>query len=143
MCLYKIVHMRAHRKPWMSRDLYALIHERKCLLKQYILNKVPNLLQDLRKLRNRVNASVDKAKAVYINDLLKSTHKNLIMFWRNIKSLRGGDIIQEENSIFKNPSSGRKIAKEDTANFISEYFANIGQRVCNENGFRVYVPGIE
>ena len=130
MCPFKIVHTRVNKKKWINKDIYGFIRERKCLVKDYRRAGNPDTLNRMRLLRNRINSAVDKAKSVYIRNLLGATRRDQKKFWRNIKSLIDNDDIDVEHVRFKDPNDGDLVAQENVPDFLNSYFANISKRVC-------------
>ena len=52
------------------------MRERKFLVKHYNSNKDPQLVTDIRKIRNKSNTSVEKAKSEYVRNILGATKKD-------------------------------------------------------------------
>ena len=111
MCPYKKVHTRTPRKEWLTPDIYTLIRERKRMLKNYQASLDPNLFCQLRILRNKIYASIDKAKMNYVKNVLKATRKDPKRFWRNLKSIIEGHDCCDSNISFKDPDTGLDIPK--------------------------------
>ena len=141
MCPYKIVHTRTPRAIWITPEIYKLIRDRKRLLKNYRLSRDPDLFQEIKIARNKVNAAIDKAKEDYIKNMLKANRKDPKNFWRSIKSIienRNGDV---EITSFKDPDSGCEINRENASDFVNDYFANIAARVCTPEDRLPFIPG--
>ena len=141
MCPYKRVHTRVPRKKWLTGEIFALMRERKCLIKRFKLIKDPSILTDIRKLRNRVNSAIDNAKVHYVKNLLGATRKDPRKFWRNIKSVIEGEDSNIEHVTFKDTISGQDIESNDAPNFVNRFFAEIADRTCDINEARPYVVG--
>ena len=105
MCPLKRVHTRLNRKKWLTKEIYSLIRDRKLLVKRIKRDRNANLLNELRILRNTINAKVEKAKADYIRNLLNITKKDPNKFWRNIKDLINGEKVDTDYVTFKDPST--------------------------------------
>ena len=105
------------------------------------LDKDPTILADIRKLRTKINAKVEKAKSDYAKEyILGATWKDPTKFWRNIKSIldKGDDNL--ENMIFKDPMTGNIIDDESVPFFWNDFFANISDRVWDPSMSRPFVP---
>ena len=141
MCPYKIVHSRVSGNKWITKNIFRLIRERKCLIKRFKATGNQELLSGMRILRNRVNSAVDKAKSDYVKTLLVTSRSNAKKFWRNIKCLIEEEVDIVENVTFKNPSTGENVSKENRCNFVNKFFAEIEERICSKDESRPYIAG--
>ena len=142
MCPFKKVHTRITNNKWISKNIFRLIRERKCVIKQFKITGDPALLSSMRILRNQVNSAVDKAKSEYVKSILVSSKANSKKFWRNIKNLieNENDII--DNVTFKDPITKEIIANDHKCNFVNNFFARIEERTCLNCDTRPYTPGL-
>ena len=125
---------------WLTKEIYSLIRDRKLLVKRIKRDRNANFLNELRILRNTINAKVEKAKADYIRNLLNITKKDPKKFWRNIKDLINGEKVDTDYVTFKDPSTGLNVVDIMVPNFLNEYFANISDRVCDPMLSKPFVP---
>ena len=142
MCPLKKVHTRVVKKKWMTKEIYTLIRERKCLVKRFLRDKDPLILSEIRKLRNKVNATVERAKSDYIRNVLGATRKDPRKFWRNIKGLLNNSNDNGEHVSFKDPNNGMIIDDNQVPDFLNDFFANISSRVCDAGSARPFIPGV-
>ena len=142
MCPFKQVHTRYPRKKWMTPRIYSLIRERKCLIRNYRKTKNPDLMGEIRSIRNQVNATIDRAKIYYVKTLLESSRKDPKRFWRNIKSVLENENENNQNFMFKDPDSGIDIPKDGACNYINDYFATIADRICKPEDSLPFIPGL-
>ena len=141
MCPHKRVHSRISGNKWINKNIFRLIRKRKCAIRRFKATKNPDLLLEIRILRNQVNSAVDKAKSEYVRKVLISSKSNTKKFWRNIKCLIETDVDMVDSVTFKNPSTGEIISSENKCNFVNDYFANIEARTCLKCESRPYIPG--
>ena len=139
MCPWKRVFSRTVKKKSITKEIYSLIRERKILVKSLRYNRDPTVLNEIRKLRNKINAKIEKAKSDYIRNILGLTKKDPKRFWRNIKSVIDGTEENIETVTFKDPVTGTDIPDSVVPNFLNDYFANISERVCDQESFLPYI----
>ena len=141
MCPYKNVFTRCVKKKWLTQEIYVLIRERKCLVKRYNMGKDQNLLMDIRRLRNNINACIENEKSEYIKNILGRTKGNPKKFWRTIKSLYEDTDPSDTYVPFKNQESGCVLDNTTAPDYVNNFFANIAGKVCNPVDARPYVTG--
>ena len=79
-------------------------------------------------LRNITNKRFKQAKAEYIKEQLENNSDNSSKFWRTIKSVfpsRQGE--KTNNKISLQDQNGIRVEETDTANYINEFFVNVGK----------------
>ena len=133
----KRVHSRVN---YLLKKFTALLEKRKLLVKRFLRERNACLLNDIRRLRNVINANVEKAKSECIRTLLGATKNDPKRFWRNIKSMINGETVGTEHVIFKDPNTGLTIYDSMVPNLLNDYFANISERVCDPLHSKVFVP---
>ena len=140
MCPYKKVHTRNPRNKWITAEIYTLIRHRKRMLKNYREAKNTDLLSQIRIARNKLNATIDKAKQNYVKSLLYKSRKDPKRFWRNIKSIIETDNYNPVNISFKDPDTGVDIPNENSCNFVNDFFATTSDRVCKNEDSLPFIP---
>ena len=131
MCPFKKVNSRKNVIPWLTPEIYKAIREKKALVKKYKITKCPKDLKEMRVVRNRVNSLIDHAKSLYIQNSLYQNVKKPRKFWKIIKNMiDSDDIVDITAFIFKSPLTNLVIHKDDTPDFLNEYFVNISTRIC-------------
>ena len=140
MCPIKKVHTRLVKKKWLTKEIYALIREKRCLIKRFLNTRNPAVLEEIRKARNVLKSTIDKAKSNYIRNLLGATKKDPKKFWRNIKTLINNNGDNPERVVFRDPNTGDNISEDAVPNFLNQFFANISERVCDPAISKAYVP---
>ena len=79
-------------------------------------------------MRNKVNSLVDKAKSDFITRKLDQNSRNPKKFWQSINDLIKDKVeVDICNIDFINPATGLVVDKDNTPDFLNNYFANIGE----------------
>ena len=79
------------------------------------------------RLRNQTNSNIRAAKADYIIEKLNEHEGDSPKFWRTIKSVFPSKKGSKRQNIIKLKDRGIEIPHDDTADFINNYFLNIGK----------------
>ena len=129
MCPYKMVTTRKHVTPWLNPDIYKAIKDKQNLVKAYKTTKNPDNLSKLRKVRNKINTMIEKAKSDYIKTTLQQTVKKPKIFWKLIKCLIDpDDCVDITSYTFRNLDDHDVIPENDVPDFLNNYFVNIAER---------------
>ena len=141
MCPFKKVHTRTPRSKWTTPEIFALIRNRKILLRRYKMSHDQTMLSEIRSIRNIINSEVDKAKETYFKNLLNNNRKDPNKFWRNIKSIIEKETDTNINIKFLNPETGDEVQEDQSCDFVNNYFATVADRICNNADSLDYVEG--
>ena len=128
MCPYKIVNSRKITTPWITQEIYQAIREKKIPVKKYKNEKTEIILKDLRRARNHVNSLIDKSKSVFIQNALQRNIKKPKKFWKIIKGLIDQDHYVDITSYTFMNFNQVPVDKDETPDFLNNYFANISER---------------
>ena len=91
MCPYRVTPVRKTPTPWITPEIFNLIHEKRSLTKQYKQTHDQNLLQELRILRHNLNTKIAKSSYGSIfgkRALLAIDHIMLALFWSNVPNMK-------------------------------------------------------
>ena len=72
MCPFKTINVRKQSTPWITPEIFDMIKEKRNLVKLYKEFREPIILKELRILRNNLNSTIDKAKCIYIEEILET-----------------------------------------------------------------------
>ena len=136
MCPYKKMNTRNKPTPWLTPEIFTLMKDKKTLIKKYKANKNEETLQMIRRARNKLNSAIDSAKGAFIEDSLRRNVKNPKKFWRVIKCLIDENDHADITSCIFRLNSGELVNKENTPDFLNEYFVNIAQRTYGDDNYR-------
>ena len=122
MCPFKRVNARREVTPWLTPAIYALIREKKALVKLYKTTKDPATLTLLRIKRNQVNNMIEKSKTEYITNSLNSTVDKPKKFWKLIKKLIDkDDSVDITSYVFRHYDTGDPVHKNMIPNYLNDY----------------------
>ena len=122
--------------PWMTKEMYEIMRDKNSKL---ALARRSKLLGDKKiasKARNASNRMNDKARRTYIKDTLIENEDDHKRFWRIINSILPGQPNRKKEIRLNNDITGEQIPSHKTADFINEYFINIGPKLASS----MYVP---
>ena len=128
MCPYKKVQARKIPTPWLTAEINKAIREKKTLVKLYKKKRDPITLRQLKIKINYVNSLIEKAKASYIIDMLKTNKKKPKRFWKLLKNLTdNNDCVDITSYSFKQMNSEENVERERIPDFLNLYFANVAE----------------
>lgn len=123
------------RKPWITKNLYKRIRERDKMYHAFIKKRDPALLADYKKIRNKLNSDLKKAKSIFYQNKfiqINGDHKKMWDMVNHLMSrMQTCDALREimkENEY----ANGQELADE-----MNRHFVNIGQyagkNTCTDN----------
>lgn len=133
-------------KPWITNGVLRCIRNRNKLQRES-RNDPCNEIKKITFLRyrNHCNNLIKKLKRKYEKDLIESSINNNKLLWKNIKNLTFTNKAKNTNIELSNLKS----TPLDSANFINNYFADIGNQVArnvhstlNENKLNEYLSSL-
>ena len=81
-----MVHRLKNRKnPWMSTDIVNLIYKRQMLHKLATKCRTLDTWDEYRRMRNKVNNAIHKAKKTYFNELVQANTNNCKGMWQALR----------------------------------------------------------
>ena len=86
-------------------------------------------------LRNQTNSNIRRAKAEAVQRELESCKNDSSRFWHNITNIFPSKADKSHNEI-KLTDKGTPVGKDDTAQFINEFFINVGKLISTPNDTR-------
>ena len=130
-CPLKHFRIKQVKEPWITPPLIELIKDKDWAMKQAKRGNDPQLWINAKRLRNTCTNRLRKARADFIKENLENNIGNSKKFWKNIQ-----DVIPSK----KNRSMGnfdlyddtkkQKIMTEETADYINNFFVNIGPKLA-------------
>lgn len=116
-------------KPWITEGILRCIRNRNKLQKQSrddphnIINKITYA-----RYRNHCNNLIKKLKRKYERNLLSKSLNNNKLLWKNLKNITYTNKSTKTNSALTN----LKTSPIESANYINQYFANIGNQLAKD-----------
>ena len=118
-----------HNKPcWLTNEIIEQMKDRDYFYQKAKQTNSEDDWNIAKFHRNQTNFNVRIAKAEYIKDQLRNNEGNSAKFWRTIKQVmptKKGNNIEPRISIVE--ENGRAVEENTLANFMNEYFANMGK----------------
>ena len=130
-CPLREFKIKQQKEPWITAPLIELIKDKDYALNLAKKRNDPQLWIEAKRHRNSCTNCLRKARADFIKENLENNAGNSKKFWKNIQ-----DVLPNK----KGKSSGtfdlfdsinkRDIPNEETANYINEYFVQIGPKLA-------------
>ena len=120
------------RKPYINSEILNCIKTKNKLLKTHIKFRTPQSHENYKKIRNKLNHMIDKAKKTYYCNLFQTAQLDSRTLWKNIdkiikfKQPKHNKIsrIEQQDNVIKDP----KIICEK----FNDYFVNVGINLSKE-----------
>ena len=131
MCPIKKIKVVDRNDPRITREIIELMHDKDTWRKKAKKSNNPENWAKARALRNLVNKCISNAKRDFVIENLKRHEKDSKKFWENIYAVvPGKDKCKKINLIDRN--SKLPVDNDRLPDYISEYFANIGNRLADQ-----------
>ena len=133
-CPIKSYRIKQEKEPWITPPLLELIKDKDSALRKAKRKKDEQLWKEAKRLRNDCTKRLRKARADYIKESLDNNQGNSKKFWKNIqnilpnkkhKTVTTFDLYDFTNEI--------PIEQNKTADFINDFFINIGPNLARGN----------
>ena len=115
--------------PWLTDEILAAMRERDQLKKRASKTKSPQLWNDFRKLRNKVNGMIKESKKMYVTNGLKTKDSKEV--WNNLRHIVPGKNKNTEICCIKT-QEGECTDSKGIANTLNEYFADVGPSIADK-----------
>ena len=136
MCPLKVFKIKKEKEPWISNQLIELIKDKDSALKRAKKKKDPQLWAEAKRLRNRCTKRLREARADYIKENLDDNMGNQKKFWKNIQNVIPSSKKKKIGILnLTDENTGQDVDEKDTAQFINDFFVNIGPNLakkCNQ-----------
>ena len=130
-CPVKTFNIKKQSDPWVTPETVELINDRSSMLKEYRVTGEPQLIRQVRRLKNRIQRQLENAEGDYVITTLERAEGDPSRFWREVNKLVNP---VTKNLIIKltNEITGEVVPVEETAAYINNYFANIGKNLYDQ-----------
>ena len=128
MCPFKNISVRENRVPWFTNEIYECIKKRRYYVKLFKTTRNKDVLAISKYFRNRSNALIRGAKSEYIKSSLEANVANPRKYWKILNSMLK---TQQDSTLdfeFINQDTKERVPRNKTADFLNEYFADVGAR---------------
>ena len=133
MCPLKVFKIKQEKEPWISNQLIELIKDKDYALKRAKNKKDPMLWAEAKRLRNHCTKRLREARAEYIKDNLDNNLGDQKKFWKNIQNIIPSSKKKKTGNFkLKDEITGLDIDENETAQYINEFFVNIGPNLAKK-----------
>ena len=128
ICPYKHIYVRKERVPWFTNEIYECMKKRTHYVKLFSSTRNNDIFLLSKYFRNKCNTLIRDSKSDYIKTSLDANVLNPRKYWKILNSMLKTGKETTVDFEFINQDSKVSIPKEDTADFLNDYFANVGTR---------------
>ena len=125
MCPIGSFHVKNYRPNWITNELLEQIKDRDYFYHRAKLTGDEDAWNIDKYFRNVTNANIRKAKREFILEELNANADNCKKFWKVIREVVPSDKIKDRQDILLK-DKGVKVVKENVADFINNFFINVG-----------------
>ena len=127
MCPVRKFKIKNYRPDWITAELVEQIKDRDYFYQKAKENGNEDDWNVAKHLRNVTNANIRPAKREFILDKLENCGADSKKFWKVIKSVVPTNEGSSRVDISLKDDAGHKLGKKDVAQYINNYFINIGK----------------
>ena len=143
MCPIKSFRINQIKQPWITPPLLELIKDKDIALKNAKKTKNEQLWKEAKRLRNACTNRLRQAKADFIKDNLNHNQNDPKKFWQNIQEIIPNKSTNKKNIFLNNMDTNEPIELDRVADYINEYFINIGPNLATKCNGQWQYNGIE
>ncbi|XP_071944876.1 uncharacterized protein [Antedon mediterranea] len=126
MAPLKQVRLKQKSKEWMTPEILSAIKERDSLLNKFKNNpNRPDLYDAFRKLRNRIQKDIKKAKSECFLNKVEVNKNNPNKLWKCLKDLGYKNKPQKGSTVSLDVNGNLCHNESEVSNYFNKYFANI------------------
>ena len=130
MCPKKTFRIKQVKQPWITPRLLELILDKDKAMKKAKKSKRNDLWNEAKRLRNACTNRLRKAKAQYIKEQLEIHSNDQKKFWKHIQEVIPNSNKNTKIINLKDTNTGDPIELNDTADYINNFFINIGPNLA-------------
>ena len=138
MCPIRSFHVKNYRPDWITNELLEQIKDRDYFYRKAKKSGDKDAWNIAKYLRNVTNVNIRRAKREFVLNELETNAHDCKKFWKTIRGVIPSDKQQIRQDILLK-DNGRKLGKGEVADFINNYFINVGNMVQPEAGVAVDV----
>ena len=119
------------KKPWITKAILVSIKQKNQLYVNYLKDGSNVNFIKLKKVRNILNSVKRKAQKLHFQNKFHENQGDMKNTWKTINKLLGNFHSREEVRAMET-TEGRLTDSQHIAEFLRDYFANEGQRLCDQ-----------
>ena len=128
MCPFKTIYVRKDHVPWFTNEIYECIRKRLYYVKLFRTSRNDDIFLLSKYFRNKCNCLIRNAKSEYIKTSLDTNVNNPRKYWKILNSMLKTNNDNITDFEFKNQTTNENVPLSNTADFLNEYFSNVGVR---------------
>ena len=132
ICPSKTFKIKKFKEPWLSNEILELIKDKDRALKKAKRSKTADDWKLAHRLRNNCLSLIRKTKSDFIQNELNSNMKNSKKFWKQLKEVIPGKRHMDSKIILIDPGTDKEIEESKTADFINNFFTNVGPNLAKD-----------
>ena len=129
-CPVKEFKINKRKEPWLNRQLLEILIDKDRSLRRAKRTNNEDDWNIARYFRNQAKLLVRQAKAEYYKEQLDMNKKNPKKFWHTVANILNTNKKPRPTINLTDQNSGNKVPESETANYINQYFANIGPNLA-------------
>ena len=126
MCPMRTFKIKNYRPEWVTPELIELIKDRDYFYKKAKQTNDEDAWNIARHLRNVTNASIRQARKDFVLEELRENKSDYKKFWKTIRTVIPSEKVKANRDILLT-HEGRKLPKDEVAQYVNDYFINIGK----------------
>ena len=131
ICPFRKSKYNKSRHPWITQKLLELANDRDCQMALAKKKRLVEVVLRAKSLRNEAKAAFKRAKEDYIKSRLEEHKDNPKKFWQEMANVIPSAQGVSNNIILYN-TDGSVLSKDNTPNYVNDYFSSIGQKLADE-----------
>ena len=133
MCPITICRVKARREPWLTNEAIEAIRDKDRLMRKAKRSKKADNWEVARRARNRVGRDLENLRADFLKQQQEENKSNQKKFWSNISAIFPSKKGNTSKVWLKDPKTGNDVEPKETANYINEFFTNIGPELAKQH----------
>ena len=125
MCPVRSFRIKNYRPEWMSKELIEQVKDRDYFYEKAKSQGDEDAWNIAKHLRNTTNTNIRQAKREFILNELELRSDDPKKFWKTIRTVVPSNKNNQTHDILLK-HAGNKVDKENVAQFINDYFVNVG-----------------
>ena len=143
LCPLKTFKIKKYKEPWLNQELLELIKDKDIYLKKAKRTRLQRDWDVARRYRNDCLAKIRKAKSEYIKSELDFNKNDSKKFWKNIHEILPSNNKSNKKILLTKPELHEDVLDADTAEYINDFFANIGPNLASSFNTPWHYDGLE
>ena len=132
ICPFRKSKYNKSRPPWITQELMELANDRDYCMALAKKKPLDTIILRAKSLRNEAKAAFKRVKEDYIKSRLEEFKDNPKKFWQEMANVIPSS--HQVSNIILYEEDGTVLSKDNTPNFVNDYFSTIGQKLADDIG---------